>query len=337
MNKLSQIELLDKEKGYQYILESAYKIIQKPLVLFDTHNSLLAHAGEAAGDPIWSELIMTGFHSVDTQRFFTEENFYDHVTNSDKYFVLRSAKLKYARMMGYLHNNENIKAAVLTMFETEAPFDEDDSQLFLKLSDVLNEVVRNDKFYTVYGRAFHEEIIRKLLDRIIKDRMIYTPHIQILYDGFTEYLYLAVVETGHCDPERPGGGDGDGNGHGYGRGHGHGYERGHGYVHDAADRDKIADTRIMLQNMYKTYKFATYSNYVVILMSSRYRVAFEELFVDRFFATFEKNDLYAGISESFENPYEMRVYYDKAVEALVEGKKKNCCKRIYLWCSRNGA
>jgi hypothetical protein len=53
------------------------------------------------------------------------------------------------------------------------------------------------------------------------------------------------------------------------------------------------------------------------------------LFFDTQNNPFEQNNLFAGVSGSFENLYELREYYDKSLALLKEGLKQNCAKHIF--------
>ena len=321
MNKLAQIEAIDKGKGLQYLLDAAHDILQKPFVLFDLHYILLAYAGDVSEDPIWNALISKGIHDIESQRFFVEENFFENVANTDKHLIVKSSKLQYSRMMGYIFNCEHIKVAALVTYDMGTPFCDEDIQLFEKLTDILSDEIYDDEYYTEYGQAFHDEMIRKLLDGEIKDRMFYAPQIQVLYDGFAEYLYLAVVDTGAAADTVDAAAAEQ-------------YAAG-AAVADTAGGDDIQNRILyikkILREKYKSYKYAIYNGYIIIVMSSKYRVAFDELFVDRFYATFAQYDLYAGISNSFENPYEMRDSYEIAVDVLRKGKEANSERRVYLY------
>lgn len=69
MGKSDQIEALRKGEGVQYLLDTASKIFNNPIVIFDTNYSLIAYTDVITDDPIWNELISTGTFSADTQLF----------------------------------------------------------------------------------------------------------------------------------------------------------------------------------------------------------------------------------------------------------------------------
>jgi hypothetical protein len=289
MSKSAQIKALKNGKGIQYLLDAAYKIFHNPIVIHDTNYDLKAYTDVRCDDPLWNELISTGKFGMKTQEFFAKEWFTEDVANATKVVALKSDELKYDRISGYIFNKDNIKVAVITLVWSDNPFVEEDTAAFEELADKITSEVHDDEYFTAYGRAYHESLIIKLLDRIIDNPIIYTPHVQILFDGFEDYLYVAVVKTPQNDRHR----------------------------------NRLTYFKNLLGSKYRSFKYAIYSNYIIMIMSSRYKDFYEEQFFDRDDNPFKRNELFVGISSSFENPYELRKYYDEAVAALKNGIEKN--------------
>ena len=296
MGKLEQIKALVKGKGIQYLLDTAYTIFHNPIAMFDTNYTLKAYTNVTSDDPLWNELITTGTFSMETQEFFAKECFTEDVANADKLVILKSSKLKYDRMLGYIFNRDNISVALLVMVGVDTDFGEENTAAFEELTDKITCEIHDDEYFTAYGRAYHEEIIIKLLDGIIKDPAIYTPHIQILLEGFADYLYVAVVDV----------------------------------MNSGNHQQKLVYFKNMLENKYRSFKYAIYSDYIVMIISSKQKDFFEGLFFDKDDNPFMQNNLYVGISRSFENPYELREYYDEAVAVLKNNIKQNNGQRIFF-------
>ena len=300
MKKLEQIKALNRGKGIQYLLDTAYTIFNYPIAMFDTNYILKAYTGNISDDPILNELISTGTFTIETQRFFAEECFIEDVANADKLVILKSNKLKYDRILGNIFNRDHIKVANLVMINCNAPFMAEETEAFEELTVIISQEIHNDEYYTAYGKAYHEAVIIKLLDGIIKDPLLYTGHMQIFYDGFEDYLYIAVIDISQCD------------------------------ISIENQEDRLIYFKNLLQNKYKSCKYAVYSSYIVMVMSSKYRDFYEGILFDSTNNPFTQNNLYVGISSSFENPYELRKYYDMAVEALKKGIKKNNNKWYFI-------
>jgi len=298
MNKFQQIKNLETGKGIQYLLDAGYEIFSNPIVMFDTYYMLIAYTDVTTDDPVWNELISTGTFSMTEQAFFSSERFTEDVANADKLVVMKSEKLKYDRILGNVFNREHIKVANLVMVESLAPFETDTQTAFEALVDKITNEIRNDDHYTAYGREYHHTIITKILDREITDTKIYTGHVQILYDGFEDYLYVAVVDVTQ---------------------------------NSAKGDDRLAYFRDLLKKRYPSFKFAVYSGYVLMIVSSKYDIFSSEGILGGHENPFDQNNLFTGISGSFENLYELEKYYNEAITALKNGIAGNSGGHVFLY------
>ena len=296
MSKLAQIKALENGKGIQYLLDSAHTIFRNPIAMFDTNYNLKAYADAASDDPLWNELISTGTFSMKTQEFFAKECFTENVANANKLVILKSSKLKHDRILGYILNSENIKIGMIVMVGLDTLLEPEDTAAFEALADKITNEIHDDEYFIAYGRTYNETIIINLLDRIIKDPVIYTPHVQIFLDGFEDYLYAGVVDI----------------------------------MQNNSRQNDLAYYKDLLEGKYRSFKYALYSSYIVMIMSSKHKDFYVEQFFDKDNNPFKENNLFVGISSSFENPYELREYYDKAVDALKKGIAKNNGERIFL-------
>ena len=301
MDKLSQIKNLEKGRGIQYLVDAAYKIFQNPIAMFDTNYNLKAYTDVASDDPLWNELISTGTFSMQTQEFFAQEYFTEDVANAEKLVILKSGELKHDRILGYIFNRENIRVALIVMVGLEPLTRAEDIAAFEGLADKITEEIHDNEYYTSYGRTYHEAIIVKLLNGIIKDPTIYNPHVQILCEGFEAYLHVAVVDITQNNLKTGG-----------------------------SHQNDLVQIKSLLENSYRSLKYAVYSDFIVMIMSSKQRDFYEGLFFDKDNNLFTHNNLFVGISNSFENPYELRKYYDQAVAALKSGIGKDNGRHIFL-------
>jgi len=295
VGKLEQIKALGNGQGIQYLLDAAYEIFQNPIAMFDTYYTLKVHTDVASDDPLWNELISTGTFSRKTQEFFAKEYFTEYVANADKLVVLKSDELKHDRILGNIFNRDKIKIGQIVMVGGDALIGAEDTVAFDALADKITAEIRDDEYFTAYGRAYHEDIITKLLDKVIREPKIYTSHIQILYEGFEDYLCVAVVDVTQNDTWQ----------------------------------DKLAHGKKLLESKYRSFKYAIYADYIVIIMSSKYRNFYGEQFFGIRNSFFEQNNLLVGMSDSFENLYELREYYDRAVKALKTGVKSQSGRRVF--------
>ena len=295
MSKLQQIQVLTKGKGIQYLLDEAGHVFRNPIAMFDTYYALIAYTDVETDDPLWNELISTGSFSMKTQEFFAQECFVEDIANSDKLTMMKSEQLKYDRMTANIFNREQIWVAIIVMVGC-TPFEPDDPAAFEALADTLTSEIRDDEHYTAYGRAYHDSLMNMLISQQINDPRVYNAHVQILYAGFESFLYLAVVDVSQND----------------------------------AFRDRPADFRDLLFKRYPSFKFAFFAEYIIMLMSSKNRIFPFHLIFGTHDNPLELDNIFVGISGSFENPYDLHIHYHEAVTALKDGMKRDADQRIFL-------
>ena len=295
MNKLEQVNGLNNGAGIQFLLDSANKIFNNPIVMFDTNYSLIAYTDDLPDDRLWVELVSTGTFSMETQRFFGQECFTEEVANASRLAILKSNYLKYDRIISFILNKDHIVVANVLMCERNAFVDED-MVAFEALADKIAAEIKDDEYYTSYAKDYFDDKLRKLLDRVINDPETYTSHVQILYNGFEDYLYVAVVDLANCN----------------------------------VTENKLAFIKNSLMSLYRTFKFTVYDDYIVMIISSKNAIFDVNTFFNIYNNPFEQYNLYVGVSVSFESLYDLREYYDNAVSSLKGGAGKESGQRFYL-------
>ena len=299
MSELKQINTLAKGKGIQYLLDAASEILRNPIALFDANYALLAYTPVVTDDPLWNELVSTGTFTMATQEFFANEGFTEAVTNADNLVILKSATLKYERVLAHIYNRDRVKVGNLIMVGCNTPLKADDLIAFNAFADKITNEISNDEHFAAYGKSYQSALIVKILDGDItsENAGVYMPHVQILYEGFKDYWYLAVVDVGQ----------------------------------NGARHDRLVHIRNLLESRHKSFKFAIYSDYIIIIMSSKDNTFHIKQVLGKDDDFFKQNNIFAGISSSFENLYELRKYYDEAVTALKSGIEMNSSQRVFLY------
>lgn len=296
--QIEQINSLESGKGLQYLLNESYKILENPLVLFNMEYKLLSYSRDIVTDDwIWNEIVENGIFSNKTIEFFKDADFLDTAASTKSIALLTSANLKYDRLYGRIFNSDNSTVADLVLMASNRPFRDDDPIVFEALCEKISNEVSASEFYQQYGVAYHETLICELLGSHIADKIIYSDHVANLYEGLKANLFVAVVDTSKCNIKN----------------------------------NSLENYRDLFKRMQPELKYAIYSNYIVIIVST------DDMALDvtkdfiKLSELFEQSNIYAGVSNSFENLFDLRKYYKEAVDALTRGLESNCCKRIFLY------
>lgn len=296
-NKLEQVKALKNGKGIQHLLDAAYKIFGNHIAMFNTHYSLQAYTNVVTDDPITNELVISGNFSYETQVLFKEEGFVDAVANTETIAFLISDKVKYDRILGKLYNENHVHVANLVMVACNKPFEDGDAIAFEAVCRMLSKEIAKSEFYQTYGKMYQETYIRKLIDGEIEDRGLYASHIAIVYDGFKSSMRLVAADIGKCDPEY----------------------------------SKLAYFRDLFSQTQRNFKYAIYSHYILIIINSDSNLKFNaKRDLKKLYMLFKDNNIYAGVSNRFDNMYELRKHYLEAVGALNHALKENSNKQVFL-------
>ena len=300
MSKLEQIKAIENGNGIQYLLNSAYRIFNNPLFMIDSNYNMIAITDVPVDEPNWKELTTTGTFSQKTIELLANEGLIEDISNAERTVILRSDKLKYTKMAGHIFNRDTIRVGLVMMSEYNTPFDAENIAAFEALADKITCEIRDYDYFTMLAMTFYEDKINLLLDGSVKNPLLYNPQAQILYDGFEDYLYVAVVSAARND------------------------------ILENVHHSRLEYFKSMLKTKYKLFKYSVYGDYIVMLMSSKHKYFYGEPFFAAHADLFEQNGLTIGISSSFENMYELRQYYDQAVAALTKGLAGKEDKRFFL-------
>lgn len=280
-SKKEQLKMIENGKGIQHILDAAYRILGNPILIHDMDYKVIAYNENETDDPIWNEFMATGMVGHDRLVFYRDECFFEMAANAKKITFLLSDKLKYDRLFGKLFTKGKIQIGCACLTETDKPFEDDDQELFEMVCDILNEEFFISEFYQNYGQIYMETLIALLVEDNIEDRLIYTATIESLYIGLKSFLRLAVVEISQCDPTHT----------------------------------KLTYFRDLFKQEQPDYKYAVYSNYILIIMS------FDSITSNmgdliNLNTLFKQNNMRIGISNSFEKIFDLPKHYREAINAL---------------------
>lgn len=296
MSKVEQMKNLKTGNGIQYLLDEGHKILGNPINTFDTDYNLIAYADASVDDRFWIELTTTGTFCKESQLFFMKECFTDDVANADKLALMKSDKLKYDRILGHIFNGHGLKVGNVLMLECDEAFTQDTVAAFDMLTALLTKEISKDAFYIAYGQAWQSAMIKKLIDGDFEEKALYSPHLQTLYFGFKEQLYLAVVDIGKASEAHGG-------------------------------QEYFVD---LFRQKRNDFKYAIYGNDIIMIISTDYKAFNAKRELQGLAEYFEQENLYAGISSCFANLFELRKQYREAVEAL-NGLKRNGARHISIY------
>ena len=300
MGVLERVRDLENGRSVQFLTDSAYRIFGSPVYVIDAFYNLIAFSGVLAEEPFWNELIRTGTFPADAMELMADEQIVKDVAYSDKVVRLKSDKLTGDLISGHIYNGDNIWVGETTMSE-KTPFDAEGIAAFEELLNKISSEISDNDYFTKQPAIFFENTINKLLDRDIENTPVNNPQAQIIHYGLNKYLYVAVVTAVRNN------------------------------ILESVHKNRLTYFQSLLKTVYKSCRYAVYSDHIVMLMSSEYGEYDKALPLGLDHSIFEHNDLHAGVSGSFENIFELRKYYDQAAAALKNGLAANDSRRVFIY------
>lgn len=290
LQKTSKISALQKElrqgRGLKHLMGVAYKILGNPIVMIDLcYRCLLYTDIGTTDDPIWNEVFQYGRFSDSTVDFFYTEGFVEISAKADVVYLLKSDQLEHERLCGKLFDEEGMQIGCITVFAFHKPIEPEDYKLVEIICESLSLEIQQSDFYQSMERVFQESVICDLIEGKSFDPQVEEPRIEDLYTNLKPYLYLVVVDITQ-------------------------YE--HTLSHLAYFRD-------LFERMEKDAKFYIYLNNIVMIFSDDQPSLSVQQKLPELCSLFVKHHFYAGISNSFDNIYELKQYYRQALNALNYG------------------
>jgi len=298
VNKIEQIKTLENGRGLQYLLNKASEVFGNPILMHDLDCKAIAYTENVVTDDrIWNDFVTNGGHTSEVIELFINENIFDTAANAKTVAILNSVKLKNDRIFGRVRNKDNITVAGVDLVCCYKPFEDGDLEVFEVFCQKLSKEINKNEYYQIYGQTYQEKLIEKLIDGDIEDKRVYPVHIDSIYSGLKENIYLGVADVTKST---------------------------HGDSSPAYFKDLFKQTQ-------PAFKYAIYSNYVIFIFRSddtklNLKRGFKNLKV-----LFEQNNIYVGISSYFENLFELSKYYHEAVNTLNYGLNSNSIQRIFLY------
>ncbi|GHU78805.1 PucR family transcriptional regulator [Clostridia bacterium] len=288
----------DKGKGLKFILDTAYRLLGNPVVMIDTSYNLLLHTeNTVSDDPLWNELVQNGVFSHATVDFFNTARFIQSVADADVIAVLKSERLKYDRACGKFFDRDGIQLGSIITVACYKPFAAEDFKLMEAVCEEITEEIQADNSCRLAERVFHESFISDLIRGNIQDKSLAESGMESLYENLKSNLYIAVADISR-------------------------------YEHTLSHLAYLRDLFARLQN---TFKYFIHLNNIVVLISTDKPVLSIKKDLAALHDFFLEYNIFAGLSDGFQNLLEASKNYKQALCALNYGMSQPGGRRIFRY------
>ena len=298
LDSKQRILKINKKKGLSYILNEAYKILGNPIFVFNMEYELIAHSdGYDNDDCICAEFVKYGKLSTETIEFLKNEDFIDAVANCHGTVYLTSEKLKYERIFGQLYSDKLSPVADLVIVACEKPFCEQSGELVAVLCALISSELAHDMLYKEYARDYQERIVGLLAGGKIEQREIYSGHVANIYNTLRDTIYVAVADISRSD-----------------------------------SAVELSVCRDVLTRRCPDFRYYVYDNTIIMLLSFEGKeFSLEHEQIKKLSRLLRELNLRIGVSNSFENLFQMEIPYKQARQAVQTANQDCTNRRIFRY------
>jgi Regulator of polyketide synthase expression len=290
-------ELLDAliyGKGIQHIINIGFKLLGNPIVFNDTSSKIIANSSyDKPVGHYWDEHMKKGYFSNDAMYTAKFKKISEKVDRSSSPIMLK----------GMDDNNmitgkviiDNIVIGYMIVTDAERPFKDTDIELVSLLCNVIETVMKNDKFYKYTKGTAYESFFKDLLENSIKDNELIMDKMRSLNLDLNSEVYILTFDVKQYSNKK---------------------------LPLTYLRHKISE--IITQN-----KSLVYNDYIVLLINNRTKVDILGSQYEVMRKFLKKNNLYAGLSQSIKDFTNLQYYYKQSLKSIELGMSLNINKAVY--------
>lgn len=285
-NSLKLLEALAQESGLEKIIEIGYEMLGNPFTITDMSNKRIAvtnHA-ELNDDPVWNEIVEYGYTSFTSWSFYLTNSLVEMIDKNESPFFWTDTYSKYPRIMGSIKMGSK-HIATIGVCAHEKPFRDSDLELASLLCKAVSIELQKNEFVHYSQGLIHENFIEDLLERKVTGEKVISERAKTLHLKFMKNLFVMVIDMGTFGNEKT----------------------------------TLTYMRNELEKMISNGKAVVHAKNIVIIMSCDNEKLFMKTDVENIKQFLKTNNMYAGISRSFNSLVKVPDHYLQSVEALKLG------------------
>lgn len=278
------LEILYFEYGIQSIIDHAYYTFGNPIFVFDAGFNLIAANWEAAKKAnVGLELIeKRGFSNEEFKMVNNRNHIHERVRKSEVPIMAHNPELGYDQLLCAIDTQKDLGHIVVSA--VNRPLNPIDSQLLQILKKCIDQQLKKDEFIRNTKGFNYEYFLKDLLDGKIATGKPFLDRLDYVGSEFSGNMYCLVIETAR-----------------------------------SSSTLNTYHIRNLFESLFPNSKTLMYSGEIIGILSMYKNQFLSNKYLDNAIKICKENDLYAGLSNCFQNIIEIPEYYKQALRAIELG------------------
>lgn len=291
----SLLEIMSYEGGIQGMVNHAFKILENPIFVFDsTFNLIAANWEEAEKEETARNIIQNKGLSEKEFELIKKTHVHKRMMKSDRAVVVYQEELGYEQMIVAIDTERDLGHIVVCATNRHISSMDQNSLWILK--QFINQQMKKDEFI-LNSKGFHyENFLKDLLDDKIAINQMFLDRMQYVGVVFSSYMRCAVVEIARTS--------------------------------SVLNPYRI---RNLFENHFHNIKTLIYSGQIVIIFQLPEEQSSQRELQVQLMDFCMKNNLYAGISNSFDNILSLPAFYKQALRAIELGIVEDNMPKLFVY------
>lgn len=290
------LEFLEFDNSLQSATEYSYRIFQNPVFVFDTNYNLISATWEALEKLNYKDSVTV--HKCFTDKEFKMINRMNHIHNKVKKseIPIRAYNdiLGYEQLYCAINTEKDLGHIVVSAIQK--PLEDIDEEILLIFKKYVDLQMRKDSFIRNTRGFSYEYFLRDLLDGKLTMNQSVLTSTNYIDSEFSKNMYCLVIETAR-----------------------------------SSTAINPIQTRNIMESRFPNSKSIIYNGQIVVIIN----IPTNQLMPEEYIISCQKvcyeNELYAGLSNCFQNIFELPEYYLQALRAIELGASDRNEAKLYQY------
>lgn len=288
------LEYLSRKDGLQSAVDQAFHVFHNPIFVIDINFHLIAATWDVMRQlHIQDDFILS--KELDDKSFdlITKKNrIHDKIMKSDIPLRAYNDNLGYEQLYCAINPQKNLGHIVISA--VNRPFEEIDLELLTVFKKFVALQINQDPFFHSAKGYDYEYFLKAILDQQLSRKNIYSPYTKSMIKKFTGNLYCLVFDLLQS-------------------------KLAFGTTH----------VRDLIETRFPSAKSLIYHGQVIFILSFPENHFISSEYLEALKNLCQENDLYAGLSNCFQDIFQLRSYYQQALYTIELGIEQNDSARLF--------